>query len=949
MPWPRDARYLQIGNLLIDLRYRRVSDAGNEVVLPQRIFDLLLLLLAEPHALHSRAELFERLWSGLVVEDANLSQSVWLLRKALGDARKDWIRTVAGSGYVFEPPGPVESFMERPESLASATSPDADGDSTVSVTPHDQPGEAPAAATPSDGGSHPKQHTGWRVWVGLGAAAALAIGLIFGNTWYGKRVDKPTPAAAAPLTIALIDVEDAASGQHWPVALLHDWLGWKLGSLPEVTLLTESELAAGTQAMQPTVMFLSSASDPRDPEQIVLRSRFQEAAGEQRIEVRGSVDEVPAMVDKLSRQIVERLRPGRAGPWPALRLDAVAARRYADLSVAMKQRDWIAAASLADEIVKRAPHFGLARLQQALARSALSQPVEAVDSMDKAMTLLQPAPADTIALLQAQRLAMNLDPQSQERALEAYAALAARHPDNSAIALTHATLLLQNVHIALALKALTSPRWEHEPTGVRIRHLVLLSRTYTALGDAQRALQSAQAAERLSEAAGKQWNLERGAAILQTALIDPALDEKRRVARIDQAAQLFEEAGNHTAALYARFRAEAARAPAPGQEQHLGTLLAQAHAGGYRSLELLILLVTADQAHSAGDIDRYRDYLMKAVTVAQTSGDTGRRDMLELAMVYEDLMRLRYTSADTRIGRLKRAGLEGHAASLLHRLEAALHTARGEHARSRDILTQGERQLAALQPDEDRVTQAQAELACAKGENDLALGDLSGARADGKRCGTSADPNTSTQAKALDAYTKLLAGDLPAAREQLPHVRTALLAVPDGPDRWGHAMMLAALLTRAGDYAGSDALYRELLPKLRASGYQALIVQAETGMAENAAARGDWREAPLHVAAARGDLPTDDWSLRYRLDVIDAAVALAKGDPMRATSALAETHARAHRLGDVVAQIELHSLMPGAFPECTLAFREAVIARSGMRGAKLSWLTAGLPGDPVSQ
>ena len=111
-PWAAETRYLRIGELLVDLRYRRVLAADNEVELPQRLFELLLLLLAEPHVLHSRSELFERLWPGVIVEDANLSQSMWLLRKALGEERKHWIRTVAKGGYVFEPPAPIEALTE---------------------------------------------------------------------------------------------------------------------------------------------------------------------------------------------------------------------------------------------------------------------------------------------------------------------------------------------------------------------------------------------------------------------------------------------------------------------------------------------------------------------------------------------------------------------------------------------------------------------------------------------------------------------------------------------------------------------------------------------------------------------------------------------------------------------------------------------------------------------
>ncbi len=113
--WPGNGhRYITIGEVRMDLCYRTLSIAGEEVSLPQRAFDLLWLLAAEPHALHYRADLLDRLWPGLVVEDANLSQSAWLLRKALGPERKNWLRTVIRAGYVFEPTEPVRVLPPEP-------------------------------------------------------------------------------------------------------------------------------------------------------------------------------------------------------------------------------------------------------------------------------------------------------------------------------------------------------------------------------------------------------------------------------------------------------------------------------------------------------------------------------------------------------------------------------------------------------------------------------------------------------------------------------------------------------------------------------------------------------------------------------------------------------------------------------------------------------------------
>jgi DNA-binding winged helix-turn-helix (wHTH) protein len=85
-PWPAGTRRLRVHDVQIDLRYRRVIRPDQEAELPQRMFELLLVFLAEPQVLHNRSELFARVWPGVIVEDANLSQSVWMLRKALGES-----------------------------------------------------------------------------------------------------------------------------------------------------------------------------------------------------------------------------------------------------------------------------------------------------------------------------------------------------------------------------------------------------------------------------------------------------------------------------------------------------------------------------------------------------------------------------------------------------------------------------------------------------------------------------------------------------------------------------------------------------------------------------------------------------------------------------------------------------------------------------------------------
>src|SRR5690348_10592428 len=100
--WPASAQRLRVGEIEIDLRYRSVQRDGATHELNPRCFDLLLLFLREPRILHTREAIFRKVWPGVIVEDANLSSSVWMLRRAFGADARQWIRTVSKQGYIFD-------------------------------------------------------------------------------------------------------------------------------------------------------------------------------------------------------------------------------------------------------------------------------------------------------------------------------------------------------------------------------------------------------------------------------------------------------------------------------------------------------------------------------------------------------------------------------------------------------------------------------------------------------------------------------------------------------------------------------------------------------------------------------------------------------------------------------------------------------------------------------
>ena len=89
-------------DLRVDER-RLFRSSGEEVPLTPRVFDLLLLLVSQPGRLLTKTELLDAIWPDSLVEESNLSQNVFVLRKALGESSQSprFIRTVPTKGYRF--------------------------------------------------------------------------------------------------------------------------------------------------------------------------------------------------------------------------------------------------------------------------------------------------------------------------------------------------------------------------------------------------------------------------------------------------------------------------------------------------------------------------------------------------------------------------------------------------------------------------------------------------------------------------------------------------------------------------------------------------------------------------------------------------------------------------------------------------------------------------------
>ena len=90
--------FYQFGPFRIDTRNRQLLRENEVVALKAKAIDTLLLLIESRGDVVEKNELMQRLWPDSFVEESNLTQNIYTLRKALGG---DYIQTVPRRGYRF--------------------------------------------------------------------------------------------------------------------------------------------------------------------------------------------------------------------------------------------------------------------------------------------------------------------------------------------------------------------------------------------------------------------------------------------------------------------------------------------------------------------------------------------------------------------------------------------------------------------------------------------------------------------------------------------------------------------------------------------------------------------------------------------------------------------------------------------------------------------------------
>jgi DNA-binding winged helix-turn-helix (wHTH) protein len=100
----------RFSDFILSPRRRMLVQCGHERPLIPRYFNLLVFLVERRHEAVHRRDIFDGVWSDVVVSDSALSQAIRTIRRTLGDDSREprFIRTVSRHGYRFVFPDVVE-------------------------------------------------------------------------------------------------------------------------------------------------------------------------------------------------------------------------------------------------------------------------------------------------------------------------------------------------------------------------------------------------------------------------------------------------------------------------------------------------------------------------------------------------------------------------------------------------------------------------------------------------------------------------------------------------------------------------------------------------------------------------------------------------------------------------------------------------------------------------
>jgi DNA-binding winged helix-turn-helix (wHTH) protein/tetratricopeptide (TPR) repeat protein len=227
----------EFGPFRVDPDKQILLREGQPVAITPKAFETLLILIRHSREVVSKDALMKAVWPSAFVEEANLSQNIFTLRKILGDTPEDrlYIATLPGRGYRFV--AEVRTIVKNGEHAGSNGHP-------VSQT------AAPASAAPIQTlnalAVSPPQTVNWRLLLALPIGASLALLVLGAASFFRSR--RPTAAAVAE-TVLIADFTNITGDPVFD-GTLRQGLSVQLDQSPYFNMISDSQIAATLRLME---------------------------------------------------------------------------------------------------------------------------------------------------------------------------------------------------------------------------------------------------------------------------------------------------------------------------------------------------------------------------------------------------------------------------------------------------------------------------------------------------------------------------------------------------------------------------------------------------------------------------------------------------------------------------------------------------------------------------
>jgi TolB-like protein/DNA-binding winged helix-turn-helix (wHTH) protein/Tfp pilus assembly protein PilF len=316
-------RVYEFGPFVLDPGQRRLARDHVSVSVAPKGLDILIFLVQHQGEVVTKDDLIQNVWPNTFVEEANLSQNIFLLRKALGEKAQEnrYIATVPGRGYRF-----VASVRQVAESEAAGQAAREKEAGQSEISDH---GVQSARAERTPSGSYPaivRVNHSWRrtalTWGALIALLLAAFAIAERRHWLGGSAK-----AAGVSSIAVLPLENLTgdSGQDYFADGMTDALITDLAQIGALRVIshTSVEQYKGTRKPLPQIAkelnvdAVIEGSVARSGNRVRVNAQLIQAVNDEHLWARayeGSLTDVITLQNDISRNIADeiqvRLMPG---------------------------------------------------------------------------------------------------------------------------------------------------------------------------------------------------------------------------------------------------------------------------------------------------------------------------------------------------------------------------------------------------------------------------------------------------------------------------------------------------------------------------------------------------------------------------------------------------------------------------------------------------------------